>query len=227
LTLRYRSAAAFLLAYASRFSRGEVFLEDACPLKLGTRAVLRLETPGATVLEIEGRVAWTRPIAIGPGQPAGMGIAIASSIEAYGTTIDRLASRYARPRILIAGAEATARAVIGRYVRSILACDVAEMHLPITDGSILTDIGDRLDLAFIDLDSEREAGFALIQLLKHRARTEEVPIIALARLERDRASAAVMGVDEVLATPPLFTEVQATAVHILSRPTAAPLFGNA
>jgi DNA-binding response OmpR family regulator len=45
----------------------------------------------------------------------------------------------------------------------------------------------------------------------------DVPLIALAQSERDRARGAELGADEVLASPPSFADMHATVVHVLSR----------
>jgi uncharacterized protein (TIGR02266 family) len=218
--LRYRSAGSFLIAYASSLSRGEVFLETDTPFRLGTKVVLRIQAPGAAALKIEGSVAWTRAIAIGPGQPAGMGIALASSIEAHGGAIDDLVARYVRVRIVVAGAAPGPRAIVGRYLRSILTCDVFEVDILTGVAAFEREIQAGIDLAMIDLDSERAAGEAVIQSMKVRGTTAEIPIVALALMERDRARAAALGVDEVLTTPPLFTELQTTVLHTLARPVS-------
>ena len=234
LELRYRSVAAFLCAYSSRLSRGEVFLETEKPLPRGTRTALRLLVPGTPPLDIEGSVIWNRIVAIGPGQPAGMGIALSSSIEAHGAIIDELAGRYSRIRILVVGAARAPRAVIGRYLRSILACDAIEVAPPpASPGNnpgliwgpvsglgeeIAKEIETGIDLAVVDMDADRVAGETVIRRLKIGGATADLAVIALAQLERDRALAAAMGADEVLTTPPLFSELRTAVIHGLSQP---------
>jgi CheY-like chemotaxis protein len=106
-------------------------------------------------------------------------------------------------------------------LKSILACDVVEKSLPLELGAALIPDG-QVDLAVVDLDEEREDAITAIRTLRSRLVTADLPIIALAQLERDRARAATLGVSEVLATPPLFTEVQAAVVHAISAPLTAP-----
>ncbi len=231
LELRYRSVGAFLCAYSSRLSRGELFLEAEKPLSPGTRTTLRLLVPGAAPLDVEGVVSWNRIIGIGPGQPSGMGIALSSSIEAHGSIIDELAGRYARIRILVVGAAPTSRAVTSRYLRSILACDVIEVvPQPAGPGAspdagsglgaeIDKEIAVGLDLCTIDLDSDRVAGETIIRRMKTGNATSDLPIIAMAQFERERASAAALGADEVLTTPPLFSELKTAVIHTLSQPS--------
>lgn len=212
LNLRYRSAGSFLVAYARHLSRGELFIETSRPWPLGTRVELRLHTPAGAPLEVAATVIWARPSAIGPGQPAGMGLALASAIEAHGATIDTLASLFMGTRILLGSADPTSRAVIGRYLRSIVTCEIAEADFfgANHDAS--------LDLALVDLDSTGEAGPALVRSLKEDPRTADVSVIALAQSEHDRALAAQMGADEVLPNPPPFSDLHGAVVHGLSRP---------
>lgn len=221
LELRYRSRGSFLCAYSSKMARGEIFVETERPLALGTRLTLRIIAPGVAPLHLDGKVGWTRGVALGPGQPPGMGIALTSSIEAHGAAIDDVAAHYAGIRILIIGGNEGSRAVLARYLRSILDCDVVEMPLPLELGAALVP-SDPVDLALVDLDGEREDAITAIRTLRSRPATADLPVIALAQLERDRARAATLGVEEVLAAPPLFTEVQTTVMHALSAPLTSP-----
>jgi CheY-like chemotaxis protein/Tfp pilus assembly protein PilZ len=221
LELRYRSSGSFLCAYSSKMARGEIFVETERPLALGTRLALRIIVPGVPLLQLDGKVGWTRGVALGPGQPPGMGISLTSSIEAHGAVIDDVAARYAGIRILVVGGNEASRAVLARYLRSILTCDIVEMSLPLELGAALVP-NEHLDLAVVDLDSEREDAITAIRTLRSRPATADLPVIAMAQLERDRARAATLGVAEVLAAPPLFTEVQATVMHALSAPLTSP-----
>ena len=81
-----------------------------------------------------------------------------------------------------------------------------------------TEVG--LDLIVIDLDAERQEAMSVLPLLMGSATKTEVPLIALAQHERDRAAAAVVGVREVLGTPPIFGEVRSAVIHALSSPAA-------
>jgi CheY-like chemotaxis protein/Tfp pilus assembly protein PilZ len=211
LNLRFRTVGAFLVAYASRLSRGEFFIETDNPWPLGARAELQLHVPGVAPIGIGGSVTWTRPAAVGPGQPAGMGLSLATSIEGHGPTLDTLASMYMGTRILLAATDSTSRAVLSRYLRSILSCEIIEADLY---------GGNRhegIDLAVIDFDATREAGHMLVKLLKEDSRTAEIPVVVLAQAETDRARGAELGADEVLPNPPSFQDVHASVVHLLSR----------
>jgi uncharacterized protein (TIGR02266 family) len=213
LDLRYRSAGSFLMAYATRLSRGELFVETPRPWPLGTRVELRLHPPAGTPpLELAAVVAWTRPSAVGPGQPCGMGLGLASPIDAHGAAVDTVASLFMGTRILLGAADPTSRAVISRYLKSMVTCEIVEADFfgANHDAS--------LDLAIVDLDSTGEAGQALVRSLKEDPRTAEVPLIALAQSEHDRSLAGELGADEVLPNPPPFTDVHAAVVHALARP---------
>lgn len=239
LHLRYRSATAFLIAYSVRLAKGDLFVESDNPWPPGTRATLRLLPPEAAPLELEAAVAWTRAEARGPGEPAGMGLTLLTPIDAYGAVVDELASRYARVRILLGAGEPAPRAIISRYLRSILACELCEPG-PATggangggaNGGVLvspeagagsngasgTPAAGSIDLAVIDLDSSGAAGTDLIQRLRLAPESAEIPILVLATHERDRLRGVSLGADEALANPPPYDELQAAVVHVLSRP---------
>jgi len=211
LNLRFRTVGAFLVAYASRLSRGEFFVETDNAWPLGSRAELQLHVPGVAPIGVAASVSWTRPAAVGPGQPAGMGFALATSIEGHGATVDTLASMYMGTRVLLAATDSTSRAVLSRYLRSILSCDIVEADLY---------GGNRhegIDLVVVDFDATREAGHMLVKLLKEDSRTAEIPVVVLAQTELDRARGAELRADEVLPNPPSFADVHASVVHLLSR----------
>jgi Tfp pilus assembly protein PilZ/CheY-like chemotaxis protein len=211
LNLRFRTVGAFLVAYASRLSRGEFFVETDNPWPLGSRAELQLQVPGVGPIGVAASVSWTRPAAVGPGQPPGMGFSLTASIEGHGATVDTLASMYMGTRILLAATDSTSRAVLSRYLRSILSCDIIEADLY---------GGNRhegIDLVVVDFDATREAGHMLVKLLKEDSRTAEIPVVVLAQSESDRARGAELRADEVLPNPPSFADVHASVVHLLSR----------
>ena len=74
-----------------------------------------------------GVVAWSREQAQGPGQPAGMGITLAASAERIGAAIDKLAFEFRGVKALVAASQAAPRALLIRYLRSIITCDVIEI----------------------------------------------------------------------------------------------------
>src|SRR4051812_23454233 len=92
--LGFRSAGAFLVAYVSQIAKGELFVESTALPPVGTPVSLRLGAPPAIAMSLEGTVAWTRE-ARGPGQPAGMSIALVPPSDGFGATVDRLAAGFA------------------------------------------------------------------------------------------------------------------------------------
>jgi len=205
----YRSAGAFLVAYVSQIARGELFIESPTLPPRGTPLALRIAAPPAT-MTLEGMVVGGREAR--PGQPAGMAVALAATSEAFGATVDRLAAAFAGFRILLSTGEAAPRAILGRYLRSMISCTVIDADGE-TDRSL--DLG-TLDLVVLDLDSSGPRGFELGQRVRQRPRA--APILALAQLERDRAIASGLGFEEVLPNPPAFADLDAALRRCLSRP---------
>ncbi|MEO8215108.1 MAG: hypothetical protein ABI560_18055, partial [Myxococcales bacterium] len=223
LDIHYRSVNALLVAYASRLSRGEIFLEAAQGLPPGTPVLVRLQVPGTASLHGAGVVSWNRPLALGPGMPAGTAIALAASMEAQGAVIDDLAARFRGIRMLVISARTEMRAAVSRYLRSILNCDITETAVPtpwrvaqVLDKELETG----LDLVLVDLDDDPQHGRSLLPLVIRSVSRVAVPLIAFAQHERDRANAAGWGVTEVLGAPPLFSEMRDAVIHALSSPAS-------
>lgn len=222
IKVEYRTAGAFLIAYSSQLSRGELFLETETPWPAGSRALLSMQVEDMS-LDLDGLVTWTRPEATGPGQPAGMCLSLSPSIEAHGAIVDRLASRYVRTRILLATGEPARRAMISRHLRSILSCDLVELNLQSNDPADRQNdwmVETPIDLAIVDFDSAPATGARLVSTLRGRPDREGMPIVVLSQLERDRARAVSLGADEALTNPPVPGELQSAVIHCLSRPRA-------
>ena len=219
--IRYRSVNALLVAYASRLSRGEIFLEAAGGLPLGTPAVLRLHVPGTPPIQCEGVVSWTRRVALGPGLPAGATIALTTSMEEQGAVIDQLAARFRGIRMLVVSERTEMRATVSRYLRSIVNCDIAETGVP--SAARVAQLLEKelqlgLDLVLVDLDQDPHHDRSLLPMLIRSVSRVALPLMAFAQHERDRASAAGWGVKEVLGSPPLFSEMRGAVMHALSAP---------
>jgi CheY-like chemotaxis protein len=209
--LTYRSAGAFLASYVTQISQGQLFVEHSAPPPVGAPVVLRLATPPATMSTLEGTVSFTRAPQ-GPGQPGGMSIALAPAPETFGATIDRLASSFGGFRVLLAASETAPRAILTRYLRSMLACTVLDLDAGLEKGRE----DGALDLAVLDLDSLGPRGVELGERLRQRPRP--APLIALAQMERDRVLAQRLGFDEALRNPPAFAELEAAVLRCLARP---------
>jgi CheY-like chemotaxis protein len=207
--INYRTAGAFLVAYVSQISRGELFVESPTLPPRGTPLALRIAAPPAT-MTLEGTVVSTREGR--PGMPPGMSVALAAPSDAFGATVDRLAAAFAGFRVLLSTGEAAPRAILGRYLRSILTCTVLDLDF---ENERSVDFA-TLDLVVIDLDSSGPRGFELGQRIRQRPRA--APVLALAQLERDRAIASGLGFEEVLPNPPAYADLDTAARRALSRP---------
>ncbi|HSZ82788.1 MAG TPA: hypothetical protein VLA14_10930 [Polyangia bacterium] len=208
----YRTVGAFLVAYVNQISKGELFVESPSLPPLGTPLLLKISVAPTTVLALEGTVAWARE-ARGPGYPAGMSITLTQPGEAFGATVDRLAAGFSGFRVLLATTESAPRAILGRYLRSILTCTVVDVD---GEPDRALDLGS-IDLAVIDLDSSGPRGYDLGARLRQRPRG--APVLGLAQLERDRALALRSGFEEVLPNPPAFADLDVAVRHCLSRPS--------
>jgi CheY-like chemotaxis protein len=220
--VEYRSDAALLVAYATQLVKGQLVLDSREPLAEGTPLDLKLVGPAVSI-PLAGEVAWTRAVAEGPAHPAGTGVALTAAPDGLGEAIDRIAFEFRGLRVLVAALQTAPRALLIRYLRSIITCDVVEL-----DQKRLTDDPAALlnvDLTVIDLDSAGVAGYELYARLRQHTETGSAPVLALAQMERDRARAASLGFDEALANPPPFAELQAATLRSLAKPTRVTLVG--
>ena len=122
LELEYRSAGAFLVAYTTNLSKGGIFVETSTPLPMGhdgRDAAARAPLGGVRDAR-HGRLA--APESTGPGSQPGMGIVIDTTAEQYGAVVDEIAFSFTGIQILLGTGEAAPRAILSRYLRSILAC---------------------------------------------------------------------------------------------------------
>jgi uncharacterized protein (TIGR02266 family) len=214
--LAYRSPGAFLVAYTTNLVRGGVFVETGAPAPAGSAVTLHLSVPPDAAIPVEGVVTWSRPEPAGPGQPAGMGVALAAPPDALGEAVDRMAFGFAGIQMLVGAGEAAPRAILSRYLRSIITCEIVDVDYE-TDQEIPAWL-EGLDVAVLDLDSSGPPAFDLYARLRAHERAGTAPVVALAQLERDRNRALTAGFDEALANPPVFAELQAAILRCLSRP---------
>jgi CheY-like chemotaxis protein len=210
IEIGYRSAGAFLVAYATQISKGELFIETPTWPPLGTPVALRLAVPPATTLALEGTVAFSREAR--PGEPAGMAVTLTPPSESFVSTVDRLAAGFAGFRVLLGTGEAAPRAILGKYLRSIFTCTVIELD---AEAERTLDPS-TIDLALIDIDSTGPRGFEAGERLRKRSRP--APLVALAQLERDRALAFKLGFDAALPNPPALAELEAAVRRCVARP---------
>ena len=217
--LTYRSEAALLVAYSTHLVKGQLPIEMSDPFGSGTPLAIRLIAP-TTTINMAGVVAWSREQAEGPGQPAGMGITLAASAERIGAAIDKLAFEFRGVKVLVAASQAAPRALLIRYLRSIITCNVIEI-----DQSKLAEPGalGNIDLTVIDLDSAGPSGYELYAHLRQHPEAGSAPVLAVAQMERDRARAASLGFDEALSNPPAFADLEAAALRCLAKPTSVKI----
>ena len=217
--LTYRSEAALLVAYSTYLVKGQLPIETNTPFSSGTPLAIRL-IASTTTINMAGVVAWSREQAQGPGQPAGMGIALAASAERIGAAVDKLAFDFRGIKALVAASQAAPRALLIRYLKSIITCNVIEI-----DQGKLTEPGalPNVDMTVIDLDSAGPAGYELYAHIRQHPEAGSAPVLAVAQLERDRARAASLGFDEALSNPPTFGDLEAAALRCLAKPIAVKL----
>jgi len=217
--LTYRSEAALLVAYSTYLVKGQLPIEMTDPFGSGTPMAIRLIAP-TTTINMAGVVAWSREQAEGPGQPAGMGITLAASADRIGAAIDKLAFEFRGVKVLVAASQAAPRALLIRYLSSIISCNVIEIDQnKLSDPSALCNV----DLTVIDLDSAGPAGYELYAHLRQHPEAGSAPVLAVAQMERDRARAASLGFDEALSNPPAFADLEAAALRCLAKPIAVKI----
>jgi type IV pilus assembly protein PilZ len=215
--VEYRTAGAFLVAYTANLSKGGLFIETDKPLSIGTELVLRFSIPTSAntePIEVPGTVAWVRPVP-SEGKPAGMGVEFEGLDTRHGEAIDQIVSSFRGLSILIVAGSLSTRSLLVRTVRSILSsADIVDVDKAEDAEAALARSP---DLAIVDLD-EPEAGEHLytLRLAKH---TASLPVIATSRDEETRLRAAELGADEVLHSPPVVTDLQASILRVLGRPS--------
>ena len=218
LEVEYRTAGAFLVSYSVNLSKGGIFIETASPLPVGSQLSLMFEVPGAGALEVSGLVAWVRQGSF-DGLPDGMGIQFDNLDERYGSVIDGLVRDFMGLTVLVVAASPDRLALLGRYVRSIISCEILEAtDEPVAE--VALESGP--DLVVVDLDVRGELGMKTILAAKAReaATQHTTPVILLAGHADTRAQGKAAGADEALATPPSYQDLQAAVIRTLSRPAA-------
>jgi CheY-like chemotaxis protein len=214
LELTYRSDAALLVAYANQLARGQLTIDTREKLPAGAAVALRLVAP-AGAITLTSVVARAAGEANGSGHPLETALTITSRPEALGDGVDKLAFGFKGLKALVAASQAAPRALLIRYLRSIVTCEVIEI-----DQRRLSEPGaiGNVDLGVVDLDSTGAAGYELYARLREHAEAGSAPVLAVAQLERDRLRAASLGFDEALSNPPAFVELQASVLRALGKP---------
>src|SRR5262249_26091888 len=125
IQVSYRTTGSFLLAYSLNLSKGGIFIETASPLPVGEHLTLQFEVPGAGPLEVEAIVVWLRTASM-DGLPDGMGLSFENLDERYGGLIDEVVRNFVGLTVLVVAASPDRLSLLGRYVRSIISCEIIE-----------------------------------------------------------------------------------------------------
>ncbi len=223
LKVSYRTAGAFLVSYSVNLSKGGIFIETEEPLAIGETVVLSFEVPGAGELTVESTVTWVRPEteidALGDGLPRGMGVQFQTLEEHYGSVLDGLVRGFLGLTVLIVTPSPERLTLLGRYVRSIVTCEIFEA----TDAGVASvALESGPDLVLVDLDARPEIGMRTIAEARGRAahREHSTPVILLAADVQLRKLGLDAGADEALATPPSYRDLQAAVIRTLAKPAA-------
>jgi uncharacterized protein (TIGR02266 family) len=218
LRVQYRTAGAFLVSYSVNLSKGGIFLETREPLSVGETVSLDFEVPGAGQLQVDGVVAWIRQGST-DGMPDGMGIQFQELDERYGGLIDGMVRGFVGLTVLVVAASPDRLALLGRYVRSIITCEIVEA----TSAQVAeVALEQAPDLVIVDLDVRPELGLRTIATARAHAQATQhrIPVILLAGDANKRSDGKTAGADEALATPPSYHDLQAAVIRTLSRPAA-------
>ncbi len=223
LRVQYRTQGAFLVSYSVNLSKGGIFLETAEPLAVGETVSLDFEVPGAGQLQVDGVVAWIRQGST-DGMPDGMGIQFQELDARYGGLIDGMVRGFLGLTVLVVAASPDRLALLGRYVRSIITCEIVEAtSAPVAEVAL----EESPDLVIVDLDVRPELGLRTIAASRAHAEKSQhrTPVILLAGDPQKRAAGKAAGADEALATPPSYHDLQAAVIRTLSRPAAVAAQG--
>jgi uncharacterized protein (TIGR02266 family) len=215
LAVSYRTQGAFLVAYSVNLSKGGIFLESPSPLPVGTEVTLQLDVADAGVIELIGQVAWVRR-GSPDGLPDGMGIQLHELDERYGGMIDRMVEHFLGLTVLVVAGTSDRLSLLGRYVRSIMTCEILEAT---SKAEAEAGLAAGPDLVVLDVDRSHEVGVHTVEAIKQTEATQMLPVILLAGDLRARELGKQAGADEVLEAPPSFAALQAAVIRTLSRPS--------
>ena len=212
--VEFRTQSSFLVAYSVNLSRGGMFVETAAEIPQGAQMTLHLAVPGAEPTALTGIVAWRRG-ADEPGPP-GIGVEFVDLAPTLGATIDRLVTTFHGVHVLLLSADRQDRTTIARSIKSIIAtAEITQCADAQVAQSVLSP---EVDVAIVDVDFDIEGGLAIIRSAKEQK--PPVPTIAITSNPAHRERAIEAGVDELLANPPPFAEMQVVLVRALGKPIA-------
>ena len=223
LQVSYRTQGNFLVSYSVNLSKGGVFIESSEPLPIGTEVQLKLDVPDAGHIDLVGHVAWVRQ-ASPDGLPDGMGIQLREMDERFGEAVDNMVKEFMGLTVLVLASAQERLALLGRYVRSIMSCEILEATSHAEADAALASAP---DLVILDVERGSDLGVETVEHIRARPTPERAtPLILLAGDLRSRELGRAAGADEVLETPPSFLALQSAVIRTLSRPSRVATTGG-
>jgi uncharacterized protein (TIGR02266 family) len=220
--VEFRTASSFLVAYSVNLSRGGLFLETTAEVPQGAAMTLEFSVPNAGTASLSGVVAWRRAHQDAEGPP-GLGIEFQDVAPQLGTLIDQLVSGFRGVQVLLLSGDRQDRAALARSIKSIIS--TAEITQAADANVASTVLTNEVDVVIADVDFDPEGAVNTIQTA--RAQIPPVPTIAVGASTANRERAIAAGVDEILANPPPFAELQVVLLRALGKPIAIrPLDNN-
>ncbi len=214
--VEFRTASSFLVAYSVNLSRGGLFVETDADIPTGALLTLDFAVPGADVTSLNGVVAWRRTLEDASAGPPGIGVELQDVSPQIGSMIDRLVTTFRGVQLLVLSGDRQDRTTLARNIKSIIS--TAEITQAADAQVASTVLTSEIDLAIVDVDFDLEGGLATIRAAK--ALTPPVPTIALTSNQAHREQAVAAGVDELLANPPPFADLQVVLVRALGKPVS-------
>ena len=211
--VEFRTPSSFLVAYSVNLSRGGLFLEVDADVPVGAGMTLDLAVPGAGTISVNAVVAWRRGID-GEGGPPGLGVELPELVPQLGAAIDRLVSGFHGVQVLLLSGDRQDRTTLARNIKSIIS--TAEITQAADANVAATVLTHEVDIAIVDLDFDVEGGLATIRAAK--AQHPPVPAVGITSNAAYREMAVTAGVDELIANPPPFADLQVVLVRAMAKP---------
>lgn len=213
VSVEFRTASSFLVAYSVNLSRGGMFLETPHEIPSGSTTQVTLHVPGVAPVNLVGVVQWRRTEE-SPEGPAGLGIEFEDIGLQLGMLIDQLVSTFHGMQVLVLSGDRQDRTTLARSIKSIIS--TAEI-MQAADASVAAALmTSEVDLAVVDIDFDQEGGIATLRMAK--SLQPPVPVVAISSRPELRELARAAGADELATNPPPFAELQVVLVRAMSKP---------
>lgn len=214
--VEFRTPSSFLVAFSMNLSRGGLFLETDVDIPQGAEMTLDFSVPGAGTTSINGVVAWRRALDAAVDGPPGLGVEFVDVAPQLGAMIDKIVGGFRGVHLLLLSGDRQDRTTLARNIKSIIStAEITQAADPAVASSVLTG---EIDIALVDIDFDLEGGLSTIGVAK--AQQPPVPTIAITSSAAYRERAVAAGVDELLANPPPFAELQIVLLRALAKPLA-------